>query len=122
MKFHELEEGKKYRHTNSGYTEKGIYFLKLGLLCSEKETVYDHEGISGFTMRSISHWTFEEVIEYVTFEEAMKKVVTQKNRQARFKGKDYKIDFYGVLRSRDKGVWAVARFEYKMLEPKWQLV
>ena len=118
MKFKDLEEGKKYNAFNQGnpITENGlniIYTLRDKLLFSMSR--YD---FSPFQNNHIAILEFEEIVEYVSFEEAVKHMK---------KGKNASYENYLICTIIDDIIYrsvsgAPLIFKTELLEPKWILL
>jgi len=110
MKFHELEEGKKYRSS----AEQEPLELKNGLLWYVNLKEY-----AVLRMDYVAEMNFEEVIEYVTFEEALEHM--KNGGRAEFDQRCYEFDKYGFLQYSPIQPYS-SSLKLDMLEPKWQLI
>jgi hypothetical protein len=114
MKFKDLEEGKNYKLTRlNKQTSEGYYIIKDKLLwsCNAKR-------FTGFTHEEISNADFEEVVEYVSFEEAVKHM--KKGNKAKFEGAEYRIQSGCIGYGYD--YFVSADMELVFFKPKWILL
>ena len=109
MKFKDLEEGKKYE----AETHLSIYTKKDGLLYNLSASCYSD-------MRfSVAHRTdFEEVVEYVSFQEAVNHM--KKGGKAKFEGAEYRIQNTCIGFGSD--YFVSADMELVFFEHKWILL
>jgi hypothetical protein len=116
MKFKDLEEGKKYKVIiNNESTEKTIYSIKDKLLYVKDNLGEEH--FSKHSHESISEVDFEEVIEYVSFEEAVKHM--KKGGKAKFECVEYRIQNGCIGYGYD--YFVSADMELVFFKPNWIL-